>query len=580
MSTRVDVAIADDRARSRRTRSSSTPSPAPSARFADELCARLPEGRDRHRHRRHRGPAAPGALSPTRCARAAGASPRSSCPTARARSRWPRAEELCESFAREGLDRGALVVALGGGVVGDLGRLRRVDLPARRRPTCRCRRRCWRRSTRRWAARPASTCRRARTWSAASASRGWSTPTSRTLATLSERDRAAGLAEVVKHALIADAALLERLEAQRRGGARRASRRCSPSWWRARAPSRRASSAATSARPTRRRRALLNFGHTVGHALEAASRAQRRARCATARRSALGMLAAARVQRGVGRRPTSSRASPRCSPRLGLPIDLDRRLHARGAGPRRRRQEARRRPHPLRRRRRAGAGAPVAAGRDAHPRNLARGTNGDDTIYAGGRCMKVALLLLAAVAVGAGRLHRRTTCRCPIVQMQAVTRDDHVRRHRRRPAPAPSGVDRGLLDVSLVDDARATSPCRSCATTSCRCMQRRRVQRDPAARRQRRADRRRRRRADAAVGAAVVLLRRRRRPARSGRASTPMFVEVLPAAAARSLAGMIPAPTGVYRPSSPSIRPVGMRAERSGHRRPDLASRSTCAAAA
>ena len=32
-----------------------------------------------------------------------------------------RAEELCEVFAREGLDRRALLVALGGGVVGDLG---------------------------------------------------------------------------------------------------------------------------------------------------------------------------------------------------------------------------------------------------------------------------------------------------------------------------------------------------------------------------------------------------------------------------------------------------------------------------
>src|SRR5207253_9472619 len=32
-----------------------------------------------------------------------------------------RAAELCESFAQEGLDRGAVLVALGGGVVGDLG---------------------------------------------------------------------------------------------------------------------------------------------------------------------------------------------------------------------------------------------------------------------------------------------------------------------------------------------------------------------------------------------------------------------------------------------------------------------------
>ena len=159
-----------------------------------------------------------------------------------------RAAELCESFAREGLDRGALVVALGGGVVGDLGGfvasiflrgVAYVQVP---------------------------TTLLAQVDSSVGGKTGVNLPSGKnlvgsfwqprlvyadvtTLATLSERDRAAGLAEVVKHALIADAPLSTLLEENAAARARRRARRSSPSWWRARAPSRRASSATTSARP-------------------------------------------------------------------------------------------------------------------------------------------------------------------------------------------------------------------------------------------------------------------------------------------------------------------------------------------
>jgi 3-dehydroquinate synthetase len=72
-------------------------------------------------------------------------------------------------------------------------------------------------------------------------------------------------------------------------------------------------------------RALLNFGHTVGHALEglAARRgAARRLRHGEA--VALGMIAAARVSRAAGTcGPDVESRITALLARLGLPIDLD-----------------------------------------------------------------------------------------------------------------------------------------------------------------------------------------------------------------------------------------------------------------
>ena len=92
-------------------------------------------------------------------------------------------------------------------------RLRRRDLPARRRRSCRCRRRCSRWSTPASAARPAvEPAARARTWSARSTSRASCGSTPPTLRTLPLRERAAGLAEVIKHGAIRDAGALRALE--------------------------------------------------------------------------------------------------------------------------------------------------------------------------------------------------------------------------------------------------------------------------------------------------------------------------------------------------------------------------------
>ena len=95
----------------------------------------------------------------------------SRCPTPR-RPRPPRWRRSCWGvLGQAGFTRSDAVVGVGGGATTDLGRLRRGDLAARRAGRARARPRCSAWSTRRSAARPASTPPRARTWSARSTRR-------------------------------------------------------------------------------------------------------------------------------------------------------------------------------------------------------------------------------------------------------------------------------------------------------------------------------------------------------------------------------------------------------------------------
>jgi 3-dehydroquinate synthase len=91
-----------------------------------------------------------------------------------------------------------------------------------------------------------------------------------TLHTLDARQFRAGLAEVIKHALIADAAFFAWLEAQPARAAPATSRRRSRKRSSAPARSRRASSLSTSARRAGSARSSI-LGHTFGHAIEAAT---------------------------------------------------------------------------------------------------------------------------------------------------------------------------------------------------------------------------------------------------------------------------------------------------------------------
>ena len=71
-------------------------------------------------------------------------------------------EEVCEAIIAARAERGDLVIALGGGVVGDLAGFAASAVRAAS-TTCRSRPRCWRRSIPRSAARPRSIPPRART---------------------------------------------------------------------------------------------------------------------------------------------------------------------------------------------------------------------------------------------------------------------------------------------------------------------------------------------------------------------------------------------------------------------------------
>jgi 3-dehydroquinate synthetase len=140
------------------------------------------------------------------------------------------------------------------------------------------------------------------------------------LDSLPTREFAAGMAEVVKAGLIADAALLDTLEAQ--AGAPM------PAAVLARvieAAVRVKVDVVAADERESGRRAVLNFGHTVGHAIEAASGF----RLLHGEAVSLGMIAALAL--GVARGVTEPGLLVRMTAllaRLGLPVDVKHRLGA------------------------------------------------------------------------------------------------------------------------------------------------------------------------------------------------------------------------------------------------------------
>jgi 3-dehydroquinate synthase len=133
------------------------------------------------------------------------------------------------------------------------------------------------------------------------------------LRTLPRRHRIAGLAEVVKCGVIADAALFQKLEE----GAESLADPEAPLWGEILAASVAVKAAVVAEDPTERgQREILNYGHTLGHALEATVRPALHHGEAVA----LGMVAALRIARA---RSTGSDALlPRVENlllRLGLP---------------------------------------------------------------------------------------------------------------------------------------------------------------------------------------------------------------------------------------------------------------------
>jgi 3-dehydroquinate synthase len=241
-----------------------------------------------------------------------------------------RAELVAQAWAKAGLDRKSIVVALGGGVVGDLGGfvasvfLRGV--PYVQVPTTLL----------------------AQVDSSVGGKTGVNLPSGKnlvgtfyqpmlvyadltTLQTLDARDIAAGLAELVKHGAIADAGLFELIE--QRVDAARAGDPGFLAQLIARSCAIKAEIVAADERETAidlpgGGRARLNFGHTVGHAIESAS-AHTAAPLRHGEAVGLGMLAAARLGAalGLGDRTLEARLTSLCHG-LGLPTDLDRWLTA------------------------------------------------------------------------------------------------------------------------------------------------------------------------------------------------------------------------------------------------------------
>jgi len=149
------------------------------------------------------------------------------------------------------------------------------------------------------------------------------------LATLPARERIAGLAEVVKSGLIADAALFARLEADAdrlSGAAGGASTSSSDESSLARVIAAAVQMKADVVVEDEResgRRAILNFGHTVGHAIESASAYE----LLHGEAVALGMVAALSLGVSLGVTPPSVRERTRALlQRLGLPVDVEHRL--------------------------------------------------------------------------------------------------------------------------------------------------------------------------------------------------------------------------------------------------------------
>jgi 3-dehydroquinate synthase len=224
------------------------------------------------------------------------------------------AERACERMARAGLDRSAALIALGGGVVGDLGGFVASTflrgLPLVQLPTTLL----------------------AQTDSAIGGKNGVNLPAGKnlvgtfwqprlvyadiaTLATLPPREIAAGLAEVVKYGVIADPTILELLERDA----------IAPPLLQELVVRSVAIKARIVARDEREAgdRVVLNFGHTVGHAIEAATGYSE---LLHGEAVGLGMLAACRVSAAHGGDPTLEDRLRALLLRLGLPTDVARYL--------------------------------------------------------------------------------------------------------------------------------------------------------------------------------------------------------------------------------------------------------------
>ena len=216
-----------------------------SSRRADRSRPARAARRDRHRRERRRSASARACAH--RCSGPASARRRSSCPPAKTRRASSQLQIVVEAILETRLERGDAVLALGGGVIGDLAGFaaaiarRGMQLRPGSRP------RCWRRSIPASAARPASIRRFGKNLVGAFHQPALVLADTDALDTLPAREFAAGYAEMAKYGLIGDAGVLRVARERTRGGLSRR-RGAHPRHRRERARSRRARSPRTSAR--------------------------------------------------------------------------------------------------------------------------------------------------------------------------------------------------------------------------------------------------------------------------------------------------------------------------------------------
>jgi 3-dehydroquinate synthase len=138
------------------------------------------------------------------------------------------------------------------------------------------------------------------------------------LATLPERERRCGLAEGIKHGLVADPALIDAVLAH---PARLAALEPGPTRDLVLTSCRIKSEVVASDEREAGRRAILNFGHTLGHAYE---RILGYGQLTHGEAISLGMIQAARVSEAIGVAPAGLVAAVRAPlEAVGLPVDTD-----------------------------------------------------------------------------------------------------------------------------------------------------------------------------------------------------------------------------------------------------------------
>src|ERR1700733_2826178 len=171
------------------------------------------------------------------------------------------AEEVCESLARSSVDRSSLVLALGGGVIGDLAGFV-ASIFARGIPYVQVPTTVMAQVDSSVGGKTAINLSAGKNLVGSFHQPALVIVDTDTLATLGTRERNEGFAEVIKYGVIADRSLINALQDFSQEKLTEIIERCVQI---------KANIVAEDEREESGKRALLNFGHTIGHAIESAA---------------------------------------------------------------------------------------------------------------------------------------------------------------------------------------------------------------------------------------------------------------------------------------------------------------------